>query len=516
MKTINILILFIFLQQSYIIGQPDITWLRTYGGSQTDVAVSLCKTFDGGYIFTGTTASSDGDVSANNGERDIWVLKVTSQGEMEWEKCFGGTDWDHASKVIVLSDSTYLVAGSVKSTNGDVIGNHGDYDGWLFKLDNSGNMLWQKCFGGEGTEYIYDIKQTIDGGYIMVGTNSSEYINGVATGNHGSLDYWIVKLDSLGNYDWQKTYGGYHEDGPRQVLIEDDGGYIVAGTTWSNDGDITGFQGGMDFWILKLNAFGDIEWKKCYGGSGIDSGSSIISINNSGWIIAGNTDSDDGDVTGGHGDDDIWVIKIDETGILEWQKCFGGSLSDLAVRIQETLDGDFIIVGRTSSYDGDVSGMHGYYDIWVFKMNNLNEIIWQKCIGGIFGETGMDLVENENNVFTIIGSSSSYDGDMSYNHGWEDLCIFNLDETVGITTQESMVYIYPNPIVNKGINIDCSIIKPTRLRLFDLNGRMLLDKKLNQKSTYIDLESISNGIYLIQVFCGENLIQQQKVVKRSY
>lgn len=516
MKRIYILMLLFILQQSSLVGQPDITWVKSYGGSLQDYGRNICQTIDGGYIITATTASNDGDVTGNHGERDLWVIKLTSQGEMEWQKCYGGSDWESGAKVFLLNDSTYMVTGSAKSTDGDVIGNHGGWDIWLLKIDINGNILWQECYGGSGVEDIYDIDQTTDGGYIFAGYTTSEYIEGELTGNQGMEDYWIVKLDSLGVIQWHKLYGGSHTDVARSVLSIDTSGYFVLGSTGSSDGDISCSHGASDFFLLRLNMVGEIVWSKCFGGSDQEDAGSIIELNNSGWLLVGCTDSDDGDVTGNHGGNDVWILKIDYSGIIEWQKCFGGSLSDQAFYIQETLDGNYIITGNTASDDGDVTGLHGVQrDIWVFKMDDQHNIVWQRCIGGTRMDRGYHLVETEENIFTLLGYCYSFDGDLTFNHGRADICIFNLSETVSISEQEQIVNIFPNPTLYKGVNIELNLEEPVKIYILDLYGRIVLTKELYQNNTFLDLESIPNGLYFIHVYSDDKLVHQQKIIKNS-
>ena len=170
---------------------------------------------------------------------------------------------------------------------------------------------------------------------------------------------------------WQKCFGGSKDDEAKSIQQTSDGGFIVAGKTWSNDGDVTGNHGREDFWAVKLSATGAIQWQKCLGGSGWDVATSIQQTSDGGFIVAGRTNSNDGDVTGNHGNDDFWVAKLSSTGAIQWQKSLGGSGEDKAYSIQQTSDGGFIVAGYTASNDGDVTGNHGYDDFWVVKLSKL-------------------------------------------------------------------------------------------------------------------------------------------------
>jgi len=179
-----------------ITAQPSIEWQQTFGGSNYDEARSIQQTRDGGYIVTGTAGSQDGDAGPNNGYEDFWVLKLDSLGALQWKKLYGGSDLEEAFSIQLTTDGGYVVAGFAKSNDGDVSGHHGDFDAWVVKLDSAGEMQWQKCLGGTGWEDAWDIQQTAEGGYVVAGRSGTP--NGDVTVNHGSLDFWVVKLSNTG------------------------------------------------------------------------------------------------------------------------------------------------------------------------------------------------------------------------------------------------------------------------------------------------------------------------------
>ena len=190
----------LLLGSATIKAQPAIQWQKCLGGTDYDWASSVQQTADGGYIVAGTANSNNGDVTGNHGGRESWVVKLDSNANIQWQKCLGGTNWDGASSVQQTSDGGFIVEGYANSNDGDVTGNHGSIECWVVKLDGSGNIQWQKCLGGTGYDDAFSVKQTADGGYIVAGeTNSND---GDITGNHGGGDNWIVKLDSSANIQW--------------------------------------------------------------------------------------------------------------------------------------------------------------------------------------------------------------------------------------------------------------------------------------------------------------------------
>jgi hypothetical protein len=241
-------------------------------------------------------------------------------------------------------------------------------------------VLWSHCFGGSYEDHCRDMIQTFDGGFAMVGFTASN--NGDVSGNNGSQDFWIVKTDANGNLQWQKCLGGTSDDEAHSIRQTHDGGYLVAGVIGSNDGNVTNMHGGYtDVWLAKLDASGNLLWEKALGGSLEDGGdipwvggASITLTNDGGFIIVTSSKSNDGDVSGNHGDFDCWVIKFDSIADIEWQKCYGGSLIDYGGDIMPTSDGGYLITSSTQSSDGDVIGNVWNFASWIFKTDSVGTI----------------------------------------------------------------------------------------------------------------------------------------------
>ncbi|UCH14681.1 MAG: hypothetical protein JSV22_01650, partial [Bacteroidales bacterium] len=262
----------------------------------------------------------------------------------------------------------YIIAGGSPSNDGDVTGNHGESDFWIVKLNSSGDIEWQKSLGGSSNDYAWSIKQTSDNSYVIAGNSSSN--DGDVSTNYGDTDYWIVKLTASGDIEWEKAFGGSGVDEARSITLTADGGYIIAGFSNSNDGDVTGNHGDTDYWIVKLSSEGEIEWQKSLGGSRPEQANSIKQTIDGGYVIAGFSDSNDGDVTSNHGDTtDYWIVKLSNEGEIDWQKSFGGYDFDQALSIQQTTDGGYIIGGESKSSDGDVPENRGDYDAWIIKLD---------------------------------------------------------------------------------------------------------------------------------------------------
>jgi hypothetical protein len=359
-----------------------------------------------------------------------------AQNTIQWQKSLGGSDIDRAEAIQQTNDGGYIVAGFSYSNDGDVSDKHGGYDCWVVKLTNLGSIEWQKSLGGTEDDGAFSIQQTNDGGYIFAGYSNSN--DGDVSGNLGYYDYWVVKLSSIGTIEWQKSLGGSGYDFAMSIQQTNDGGYIVAGESYSDDGDVSGHNGSYDFWVVKLSVIGTIEWQKSLGGQGDDVAFSIQQTIDGGYIVAGYSYSNDGDVTGSYGLGDSWVVKLNNIGTIEWQKSLGGFGHDNAYSIQQTNDGGFIVAGYSDSNDGEVSDNHGYYDCLVMKLSSIGSIVWQKSLGGSNGEFAYSIQQTNDGGYIVAGYSDSNDGDVTGNQGGDDYWVVKLTSLGTIEWQKSL------------------------------------------------------------------------------
>ena len=243
-------------------------------------------------------------------------------------------------------------------------------------------IQWQKSYGGTAFDSGVGIKQTPDGGYVVVGGTTSN--NGHVSGLHGTeYDIWVFKTNAAGNVLWQNTLGGINGDYGYEIYLTPDGGYLVAGTSSSNDGDVTGHHGvstSPDIWLAKLNNAGILIWQKSLGGNGGEAIGEVIFTLDGGYIFAGKTKSvNTGDVIGGHSifSDDIWIVKTDSIGNILWQKIYGGLEDEYAYAFQVSDDGGYIVAGYANFTDFDVTGNYGEDDVLLFKLKSIGDLIWQ-------------------------------------------------------------------------------------------------------------------------------------------
>jgi hypothetical protein len=259
---------------------------------------------------------------------------------------------------------------------------------------------------------------------------------------------------------------------------------------------------------------------KCLGGSGSDNISCVQQTSDGGYIVAGSSNSINGGIEGNHGSSDIWVVKLKGSGKREWQKCLGGSSYESATSIQQTSDGGYIVAGFTSSNDGDITGNHGLTDAWVVKLDDSGNLNWQKCLGGTDEDRAHSIQETSDGGYILAGSSESDDGDLTGNHGRSDYWVIKLESLTGIEDAgdvESAITIYPNP-AGHTVRLDVTSNSPstalsvTALALTDLLGRTVIDIKPHAAHTELDVSALPTGLYTVAGTLQNGVSVRQRLV----
>jgi len=501
-KKLILPLIVIFFTNILFAQAPNIQWQRSYGGSKKDIALCTKQTSDNGYILAGYSESNDGNLTLNHGNYDFWILKLDSNGNIEWQKSLGGSSYDIAQSIEQTFDGGYIVAGTSSSNDGDVTGNHGSEDYWVVKLDKDGNIEWQKSLGGSNIDSAFALSKTSDGGYIVAGES---YSNNAT----GKSDFWIVKLNHIGDVQWQKYLGGSSFETANSIKETFDKGYIVAGYSASNDGDVTGNHGSYDYWVVKLNNNGMIEWQKSLGGTGIDLANSVLQTSDEGYIVAGSSTSNNGDVTENRGSDDYWVVKLDKNGMIQWQKSLGGSDADFTNTIYQTATGDYIIAGVTLSNDGDINSYYGGNDIWVVKLDQNGSIKWQKSLGGSQDDLAFSIQQTSDDGYILAGNSNSSDGNITSNQGNDDFWIVKLySENLNIKeTALKNTVLVENPVKDQ-LNIQ-SKERITSLQLYSTDGKLIK----TSKSKNMSVKELSKGNYMLKIQLENGKVISEKIIK---
>jgi hypothetical protein len=365
--------------------QSSTMWSQTYGETVRGEAESLVETSDGGYAIAGWTTYFGA------GGYDFCLIKTDAYGNLEWSHTYGGVDDDKDVSLVETKDGGFAMAGSTRSFGA------GNSDFWLIKTDSHGNMEWNHTYGGEGEEFVRAMVQTSDGGYALVG-----YTNSFDGG------FWLVKTDAYGSMEWSRLYSG----GVRSLIATPDGGYALVGTiiikpescvdtylpahsrftlaraseAWTP----------YDCWLLKLDAYGNVEWNQIYAGPDFDVAYSVVVTSDEGYAIAGSTDSF------GAGEYDFWLVKTDSYGNVEWNQTYGGVDEDFAHCLVKVSDGGYALTGYTKSFGA------GDRDFWLIKTDDYGNMEWNQTYGGADEDMANSLIATSDGGYAIAGSTYSF------------------------------------------------------------------------------------------------------------
>ncbi|MBB1284546.1 DUF11 domain-containing protein [Flavisolibacter sp. BT320] len=340
--------------------------------------LSVTQSADLGYAATGFTSQQLLSGDPTNPDRDLYLAKHSNNGSFQWEKKFGGTGDDRAMGIVALADNGFLVAGYTNSIDGDVTDNHSFYtDAWLLHLDNAGNIVWKKCLGGSLNDSAYAIRQTPDKGFLIAGSTASN--NGDVSTNAGATDAWVIKTDSLGAIQWQKTYGGTGHEAFKAISLDPDGSYTFAGYSTSSSLLQGTGSGKKDLWVVKTSLSGEVLWSKLYGGTEDEEAFSVGFTPEGHCLVTGYTQSINGAAAASNGATDAWVIKLSSAGTLLWQKFMGTGNDEVAFAGYSLAENDFMIAGA-----GKPLGRTDF-DAYIVRLGNGNTIK-----GSVFLDTNLN------------------------------------------------------------------------------------------------------------------------------
>ncbi|MBN8680353.1 MAG: T9SS type A sorting domain-containing protein [Chitinophagales bacterium] len=490
----------------------QIIWQNTIGGKKYDECVSFQKTQDKGFILAAQSNSDAGEIHQNLGGADIVLIKLDSLGNVKWIKNFGGSDHDLPYAIKATKDGGFIVVGNTASNDFDVNGNHGGLDAWIFKVDGDGGILWQRCFGGTKDDEFRDVIPDAAGGFLICGSTRSS--DGDITLNQGGSDYWAVKLDSVGSLEWSKTYGGNSLDDAWAIEETHDGGYVIGGESYSTNGDVSGNNGTQDAWLIKINWEGKIIWQNCFGGIAWEGIRDIISAEEEGFIMTGFTASNNGDVSGNHGADDAWLFKVDAFGSLLWQRPFGGSQQDLGFALCKSIDGGYWAASVSRSNDGDLTNNKGSQDVWIFKLSEEGSLLWERSLGGSLIDFAKTIELSHDGKCVFAGYTRSQNGDLSGPVEEADIWVVKLDENVpSATTQADYIplELYPNPSQHR-IFLQLLLDELMYISITDWQGRVLQTASINAHQS-LDISALPPGAYVLSATAKSGQLYVGKFVK---
>ncbi len=493
MKKIRLTLLLMFIATIACAQAPVMEWEKCFGGSGHDYGRDIIQTSDGGYIAVGRIGSNDydgiGNHSVSGGYTDAFVVKLSATYITEWIKCLGGSYDEYASSVLETSDHGFIMAGSAESNDGDVNDNHGDgglmtkkYDGWIVKLDSSGEIVWKKCYGGTENDIIWKMISTHDGGYICMGNSHSN--DGDIVNPEGLDKGWLLKIDSVGNIIWSQVYGGNIVTRFYDITPTSDGGFMIAGE--KNWGDLV--------WFLKVDEVGVVEWEMDYETTD-DYFRGITQLSDGSYIAVGWTY-----------DFQICpyevglILKISESGVVEWRQQ-GTYCWSQYYTVKVISDGSIMVGGDAKNETNN------YSDFLLIKMSDTGQVIWEQQ----YQETGREKLatfqQTTDQGFILVGSTTY---PWTANHGGYDMWILKLSPETGIVEFDPTLQfqVYPNPtpsILN--IQIDPALLN-TPYKIYSITGQLVHSGNLTAETMQLNIESFTEGIYFLQI--GS---QTRKIVK---
>jgi hypothetical protein len=395
----------------------DILWEKSYGGRHADYLMDAQPTADYGFILAGSSLSgkTGNKTQPNSGDLDYWVWKMDESGELDWQKSFGGSGTDLLQSIRLTNDGGFILAGNSNSPKGIVKkeDSRGGDDFWVIKLDAKGGEQWQKTIGGSGQEKLQSVCPTKDGGYILGGTSSSEKSGDKTQNGYGSLDYWVVKLDSDGKIEWQQVFGGVYLDELRSIEQTSDRGYILGGYSNSSaTGNKSDKNVGVgDYWVIKLDPKGAIEWQKTIGGDRDDQLYVVHQSYDGGYVLGGNSNSNPSNnkQKGNSNGTDFWVVKLDAEGKNLWQETYNIGRVDVLTSLVENKDHTMLLGGFAQSEIGgsnkkkDDKEINDYVAI---KISEKGDELWRQSVGSAGEDVLKKVIETRDGGYLLAGTSN--------------------------------------------------------------------------------------------------------------
>ena len=540
-----ILLLWLFISFTSLQAQEfEVVFQQCYGGSDADVPFAIQQQPNGGFVVFAATSSNNGDVSFHHGFTDYWLFETNASGQIVWEKTYGGSGEDVPSGMLQTTDGGFLLFGNTYSYNGDVECNHHPLgvtsDFWVIKTNSIGEITWKRCYGGTHQEWsrqiIFDHEE---GSYMLVGTTGS--VDGDISHNNGTYDVWVVKIDRDGNIVWENAYGGYSHDSGNAINLTSDGGYIVGATISYNggnpvNGDLNCREGlpseSATAWLLKLNSIGEIEWQQCYGGTLAEGIVDVMQTPEGGFIFVAFTTSGNGEPNCYYGQPepqgawDAWVVKVSKDGSIEWQRCLGGTDWDTPEFIRLLDDGTYLVGGMSKSNNFDLV-CNPATNTWsntavLHRLSAEGDLLWTKCLGSVV-DNYLYCLEIITPDHYLLGASTKVNGiDVNCTlKGNHDVWIVEIrDTTVSINEQkptniQPKLIIFPNPATNEvwlqlPANMQQAIMQ---VELISPTGRLIYTSKAEGEFHKIEFKHLPPGLYLIRLWDGESWLVE-KVVKK--
>lgn len=528
----------------------DILWEKSYGGKHAEYLFDAVPTPDYGFILAGSSLSKKtGNKNEDNrGDLDYWVWKMDENGDLDWQRSFGGSGQDMLKSVVLTYDGGFLLAGSSESfaaspkdktlkdfTDHDKksIG-YGGTDFWIIKLDAKGGEQWQRTFGGSGQDDLNCVVRTKDGGYLIGGSSSSDISGDKSYKNYGGLDYWVIRLDVKGVVIWQQHFGGQYNDELRSIALTEDGGYLLGGSSNSADTGNKAHKniGFSDYWIIKIDKDGEEQWQKTIGGTGDDQLYIVHTTADGNYLLGGNSNSEAGDDKRGSNENgtDFWLLKLDkETKQTLWQETYNIAKRDVLISMVENDDhtillggyaqGEIIKRDKGKGMAGNVGkGLkpiqpdpklkNGTSDYVAIKVDAKGEELWRRTIGSEGEDILTKVIETRDGGYVMAGTSKTRlgdnggakaSGDKNSGKGGYDFWVVKLKDKAKPKKDKDVIEAIPNPATDyTNVIVGYDFTKGTAT-LVDLAGRVLQSFPVTERTIPVNLNGLPEGVYVVNI-----------------
>ncbi len=533
-QTSRIIVLLTILLAALHSRAQEVLWEKSFGGKQSEYLLDVVPTADYGFLLAGSSLSDKSGNKDNKGQGDLdyWLWKMSERGDIDWQKQLGGSGTDMLQTATGTIDGGFILGGTSDSKkSGDkMVDGFGADDYWIIKLDATGNEQWQQTIGGESQELLQVVIQTKDGGYLVAGSSSSsaqksdaipQNLYAKTAEHYGNLDYWIVKLNRTGKIEWQKSFGGEYADVLKSAVQTADGGYIIGGTSNSPiSGNKTVDNFGMnDYWILKLDKNGVIEWQNGFGGNKDDELSQILLTADNSYLLAGHSFSGtDGNKSKSNREgSDLWLVKIDQNSTILWQETYHIGKQDFLMSIVENKDNTLLIGAHAKSEITlrQKQNKEGVNDYTIIKLKENGEELWRKSVGGSGEDILRKAVETRDGGYVLAGTSSSkISGERNSSIGMNDFWVVKLKDKDKLSSTKNLIEAIPNP-ANDYTNIIIGYdFEEGTASLYDLAGRQISSFPIYTRTVPINLTGLPDGIYLVNI--KTNISNESvKIIKRN-
>jgi hypothetical protein len=543
----TILFGFLLLSLNTLLAQ-DILWEKSYGGKHADYLFDAIATPDYGFILAGSSLSKKTGTKTedNRGDLDYWVWKMDEKGDFDWQKNFGGTGQDMLKCVILTNDGGFLLAGSSESGEGldKKDKGWGETDFWIIKLNAKGGEEWQKTIGGSGQEELNSVVRTKDGGFVLAGSSDSGQSGDKTSKNYGGMDYWVIKVNNKGEIIWQNSFGGNYNDGLHSVVMTQDGGFLLGGSSNSTD---TGTKtqknlGKSDYWLVKIDEKGQEQWQKTIGGTGDDQLTVVSELADGNFILGGNSNSESNNDkrSSNQSGTDFWVLKLDkDSKEILWQETYNIAKVDILTSVVENDDHTILLGGyaqgeivkskskakspqalspraqsRGNKLNDDKKTVEepkmkkGTDDYIAIKLNEKGEEVWRRDVGSDGQDILVKAIETRDGGYLMAGTSKSImtaDGgvkataDKATGKGSNDFWVVKLKDKDKKKKTAAGVEAIPNPATDyTNVIVGYDFTKGTAT-LVDIAGHLLQQFEITERTIPIDLQGLPEGIYIVNI-----------------